>query len=75
MTNFEINELIFVTLGYAIFAWIYYKLAKKWVLKEKDKYIMFWKAYVYTMCVLPIGFFTLAALDYLYSALFGGVAK
>lgn len=75
MINAEINELIFVTLGYAIFAWIYYKLAKKWALKEKDKYIIVAKAYVGTMLALPIAFFALAVLDCLYSALFGGVAR
>lgn len=75
MTNAELNEFIFILLGYAVFAWIYYKLIEKWALKEKDKYIMRERLYVGIMFALPTGFFVLTVLECLYSALFGGVAR
>jgi hypothetical protein len=75
MTNKELNEAIFVTLGYPVFMWLYYKLAKKWDLKEKDKSTMVIKAYVSIMLVLPIATFVLVVLTCLYSALFGGVTR
>ena len=72
MTNAELNEATFVLVGYAIFMWIYYKLAKKWVLKEEDKRITLARAYVVIMFALPIAVFVLSVLTCLYSALFGG---
>ena len=75
MTNEELNEATFVLVGYAIFMWIYYKLIKKWVLKEEDKYIMLLKGYVSVMFALPTAIFVLVVLVCLYSALFEGAAR
>lgn len=72
MTNTEINELIFVTLGYAIFAWLYYKIVKKMAKREKDKCIMVAKVYVGTMFALPLGMLAITILKWLYSIIFGG---
>lgn len=65
MTNVELNKVTFTLLGYAIFMWIYYKLAKKWIIKEKDKCILLVKAYISIMCAWLVAFFVLAVLDYL----------
>lgn len=62
----------FVTLGYVIFAWVYYKIVKKMAMREKDKYLMVWKAYVGTMFAFPLGMLTIMILKWLYSIIFGG---
>lgn len=72
MNNAETNEPIFVLLGYAIFAWFYYKLAKKWGKKANDKYMMVWRAYVGIMLTLPSGMMAIMILKWLYSIIFGG---
>lgn len=73
MTDKEINELTFVLLGYAIFAWFYYKLVKKMAKREKDKYIMVAKACAGTMFAFPLGMLAIMILKWLYNIIFGGV--
>lgn len=68
-----INKLTFVTLGYAIFAWLYYKLTKKWIKKANDKYWMVLRAYVGTMLALPTGLIVIYGLGALFSLILGGM--
>ena len=72
MEKIDYGELAFVTLGYICFAWVYYKLAKKWVKKVNDKYWMMLRAYICTAPVIPAGMLAIKILEWLYGIIFGG---